>query len=101
MPRVPQLVDIGLDALCQIEIKAGMDLKTLKRDFGDKLVLHGGGNALFFDKPDIILPFIEDMLPVVKKDGGYIFSSDHSIPNSVSLDTYKQIVALVKKVGAY
>jgi uroporphyrinogen decarboxylase len=101
MPRVPQLVDIGLDCLNPIEIKAGMDIKALKRDFGCKLVFHGGANTVLFDKPEVILPYIEEMLPVVKKDGGYIFSSDHSIPNSVSLDTYRQIVALVKRAGAY
>jgi uroporphyrinogen decarboxylase len=101
MKRVPQLVEIGLDALNPIEIKAGMDLKALKRDFGDKLVFHGGTDALYMDKPEIILPYIEDMVPIVKENGGYIFASDHSIPNSVSLDTYRQIVAAVKKAGAY
>jgi uroporphyrinogen decarboxylase len=101
MTRVPQLVDIGLDALNPIEIKAGMDLKALKRDYGDKLVFHGGADALLLDKPDKILPYIEENLPIVKENGGYIFSSDHSIPNTVSLETYKAIVEAVKKFGAY
>jgi uroporphyrinogen decarboxylase len=101
MTRIPQLVEIGFDGLNPIEIKAGMDIKALKRDYGDKLVLHGGANALIMDKPDEILPFIEDMLPVVKESGGYIFSSDHSIPNTVSLETFRQIVETVKRVGAY
>ena len=101
MKRVPQLVEIGLDALNPIEIKAGMDLKALKRDFGDKLVFHGGVDALIMDKPDKVIPFIEEMIPIVKENGGYIFSSDHSIPNSVSLDTYRQIVEAVKKAGTY
>jgi uroporphyrinogen decarboxylase len=101
MTRVPQLVEIGLDGLNPIEIKAGMDIKALKRDYGDKLVFHGGANALLMDKPDQIIPFIEDILPIVKENGGYIFSSDHSIPNSVSLENYKTIVETVKKIGAY
>ena len=101
MARVPQLVEIGLDCLNPIEIKAGMDLKALKRDFGGKLTFHGGTNALLMDQPDKIIPCIEEMLPIVKENGGYIFSSDHSIPNAVSLDSYRQIVEAVKKVGAY
>jgi len=101
MARVPQLVDIGLDALNPIEIKAGMDIKALKRDYGNKLVLHGGVNALIMDKPELVLPYIEDMVPVVKQDGGFIFSSDHSIPNAVSLETYRQVVDAVKRCGAY
>jgi len=101
MIRVPQLVEIGLDALNPIEIKAGMDIHALKRDYGDKLVLQGGTDALLMDKPEKIIPYIEEMLPVVMENGGYIFSSDHSIPNSVSLDTYRKIVETVKRIGAY
>jgi uroporphyrinogen decarboxylase len=101
MTRVPQLVEIGLDALNPIEIKAGMDLVALKRDFGDKLVFHGGANAVLLDKPDLIVPYIEQILPIVKQNGGYIFSSDHSIPNTVSLENYRTIVETVKKCGAY
>jgi uroporphyrinogen decarboxylase len=101
MTRVPQLVEIGLDALNPIEIKAGMDLRALKRDYGDRLVFHGGANALLLDKPDRILPYIEEVLPVVREGGGYIFSSDHSIPNTVSLENYRAIVEAVKRAGAY
>jgi len=101
MDRIPQLVDIGLDALNPIEIKAGMDLLGLKRNYGDKLVFHGGADATKLDKPEEILPYIEKTLPVVKQNGGYVFSSDHSIPNTVSLDTYKRVVQAVKKFGSY
>jgi len=40
-------------------------------------------------------------VPVLKESGGYIFSSDHSIPNDVSLDNFAKIMELVKKVGSY
>ena len=36
-----------------------------------------------------------------KKSGGYIFSSDHSVPSSVSLNDFRQIVELAKQLGAY
>jgi uroporphyrinogen decarboxylase len=101
MPRVPQLVGIGLDGLNPIEIKAGMDIFKLKRDFGDRLVLHGGANAQIMDDAEQILPYIESVLPAVKQNGGYIFSSDHSIPNTVSLETFRQVVGAVKRHGAY
>jgi len=101
MGRLPQLMEIGLDALNPIEIKAGNDIKAIKRDYGDKLVLHGGADALLLDKREKIIPYIEETLPVLKLHGGYIFSSDHSIPNTVSLEDYKAIVEAVKKNGAY
>ena len=101
MPFVSDLVDAGIDALNPIEIKAGMDVFKLKREFGDKLVLHGGINAVLWDHKDEIIAEIDRAVPVLKENGGYIFSSDHSIPNSVSLDNFRAIVAEVKRVGAY
>ena len=101
MGRIPQLMEIGLDALNPIEIKAGNDIKVIKKEYGDKLVLHGGADALLLDKPNKILPYIEEKLPVLKENGGYVFSSDHSIPNTVTLEGYKSIVEAVKKFGAY
>jgi uroporphyrinogen-III decarboxylase len=35
------------------------------------------------------------------KGGGYVFSSDHSVPSSVSGKVYDYIVGLVRKFGNY
>ena len=43
----------------------------------------------------------EAIYPILKEKGGYIFSSDHSIPNNVSFDTMRRIVERVKEVGKY
>lgn len=40
-------------------------------------------------------------MPILKENGGFIFSSDHSIPNSVSLENMKLIMDEVKRVGKY
>lgn len=101
MTLVPDLIDIGIDALNPLEVKAGMDSVKLKQQYGDKLVLHGGVNAVLWDDIDAITAEIEHLVPILKQNGGYIFSSDHSIPNSVSLENFKHIVATVKKCGRY
>ena len=98
---VPELVEIGLDALNPLEVKAGMDPVALKQQYGDCLAFKGGINAVLWDKPDAIRAEMEQVLPVMKEAGGYIFSSDHSIPDSVSLQDFTDIVALAKKLGSY
>jgi len=98
---VPDLVAAGLDALNPLEVKAGMDPIALKREFGDRLVLHGGINAVLWDRPAEIRAEMERVLPVVKENGGYIFSSDHSVPSSVSLEDFRGIVELAKRLGSY
>ena len=101
MPLIPDVVDTGVDALNPLEIKAGMDVRYLKKVYGDRLVLHGGVNAVLWDKKEEIVAEIEDLVPMLKEHGGYIFSSDHSIPNSVSADNFRSIIETVKRVGTY
>ena len=41
------------------------------------------------------------VIPAIKANGGYIFSSDHSVPSSVSLEDFRRIVDLAKELGRY
>jgi len=100
-PFVPELVSMGLDALNPLEVKAGMDPLALKREFGKDLVLHGGINAVLWDDPALVRPEMERLVPALKESGGYIFSSDHSVPSSVSLAAFREIVEMAKRLGAY
>lgn len=60
-----------------------------------------GINAVLWDDPDAIIAEIDRLVPKLKEGGGYIFSSDHSIPNTVSLSAMEKIVARVKEKGSY
>lgn len=101
MTRIDDLADINLDALNPLEIKAGMKPLELKEKYGDKLTLHGGINAVLWNDREAVLEEIRRLIPKVKENGGYVFSSDHSIPNSVSLENFKAIIEEVKKLGSY
>lgn len=101
MPLIPDVMDTGIDCLNPLEVKAGMDAIALKKQYGSRLVLHGGINAVLWDDKEAIIDEISHVIPVLKENGGYIFSSDHSIPNSVPLENFTEIVAAVKRYGAY
>ena len=98
---VPELVEIGLDALNPLEVKAGMDPVYLKNTFGDKLVLHGGLNAMLWDDIDQTEAEIRRLVPILKQGGGYIFQEDHSIPDSVSFKDFRRIAEIAKELGKY
>lgn len=100
-PFIPELVEIGLDGVNPLEVKAGMNPVEIKHRFGDKLLLHGGINAALWDKPEEFEVQMREVVPVLKESGGYIFSSDHSVPSSVSLETFRRIVNLAKELGSY
>lgn len=100
-PFIPEFIEIGIDALNPLEVKAGMDPVHLKKTYGDQLVFHGGINAVLWDQPDEIIPEIERVVPVMKEHGGYIFASDHSVPENVSLKDFRLIIEVAKKAGSY
>jgi uroporphyrinogen decarboxylase len=100
-PFLPELIEIGVDGLNPLEVKAGMDPLHLKKTYGRQLLLHGGINAVLWNDLSAIEAEMRKVLPVVKENGGYIFASDHSIPQSVSLEGFRRIMALAKELGKY
>ena len=44
---------------------------------------------------------IAGKLPLVKEGGGYIYHSDHSVPNDVSFGQYRRVMELVREYGGY
>ncbi len=99
-PFIPEFIDMGIDALNPIEVKAGMEPVMIKETYGKDLVLHGGINALLWDDPEKMDAELERLLPILKKDGGYIFATDHSIPNIVSAEQFRHVTDKVKILTA-
>ena len=44
---------------------------------------------------------IRTKLSAAGQDGGYIYHSDHSVPNDVSLSNYQFALGLVRKYGRF
>ncbi|HPP67442.1 MAG TPA: hypothetical protein PKX05_05955, partial [bacterium] len=97
------LIDAGLDCLQPLEVKAQMDLIELKEKFGDRLSFMGGIDSRLMSDPDKtkIEQEVKTKIGVAKKNGGYVYHSDHSIPNIVSFKDYCFVMELVKKYGVY
>lgn len=100
-PLVGDLIEIGIEILNPIEVKAGMDPVMLKQTYGDKLTFHGGINAALYWEPEKLHAHMRQVIPVMKRGGGYVISSDHSVPDSVSFEEFGAFVALAKELAAY
>lgn len=100
-PLLPDIIETGVDMLNPLEVKAGMDPFKLKSLYGDKLAFHGGINAQLWDDIELVKAEMERIIPAIKEGGGYIFASDHSIPNSVSLQNMTEIAKLAHQLGKY
>ena len=98
---IPLLIEVGLDCLQPIEVKAGMDIISLKENYGDRLSFMGGIDVRLMAEagPEAIEEEIRIKFEAAKKNGGYIYHSDHSIPKNVSFSQYCRVIELVKKYG--
>lgn len=100
---VPDLIEAGFDCLQPLEVKAGMDLVGLKEKFGDRLAFMGGIDVrkMATGDPRLIEEEIATKIGLAKRGGGYIYHSDHSVPDNVSFESYKYVMELVRKHGQY
>ena len=100
---VPQLIEAGFDCLQPLEVKAGMDLVALKEQYDQVLAFMGGIDVrnMAAADPRPIEDEIRTKVGMAKRGGGYIYHSDHSVPDNVSFDQYKYVMDLVQKYGQY
>jgi uroporphyrinogen decarboxylase len=101
MELLPDLIDAGFDGLNPLETKAGMDLIEIKKKYGSKLVLEGGIDVRKMTESDQIEEEVRTKVTMAKAGGGYIYHSDHSVPDSVSFADYCRVIALVRYYGKY
>ncbi len=95
-------VELGVDAYNPLEFKAGMDVLPLRRTFGHRIGFCGNMDVQAWSQAPL-----EDLRAVVltklnaAKGGGYIFQSDHSVPDSVSAERYEYVLNIVRAHGRY
>ena len=100
---IPRFIEDGLTCLQPLEVKAGMDVLALKKEYGRDLSFMGGIDvrAMADPNPAVIEEEIAGKITQAKVGGGYVYHSDHSVPNNVSLQQYRRVLELVDKYGAY
>jgi uroporphyrinogen decarboxylase len=83
-PLIPHLIEAGLDAINPVQIScAGMDAGELKREFGDRLTLWGGGCdtrfVLSHGTPEEVRRHVREQVSILRPGGGFVFQQVHNI----------------------
>ncbi len=82
-PIIPDLIAAGMDALNPIQWRCkGMEREGLKRDFGDRIILHGGVDnqqTLPFGTVEDVRQEVIDNIRIMGDGGGYILAPCHNI----------------------
>ena len=80
---LPDMIETGIDVLNPVQWRCkGMEREGLKRDFGDRLIFHGGVDnqyTLAFGSVKEVEQEVEDNILILGKGGGYILAPCHNI----------------------
>lgn len=100
-PLIPDLIETGIDILNPIQWRCrGMEREGLARDFGARLVFHGGvdnQHTLPFGTPEDVRREVLENIQIFSRAKGYIVAPCHNIqPNTPT----ENIVALYEAVAA-
>ena len=95
-------IQIGVDAYNPLEAKAGLDVVELRRRYGHRIAFCGNMDVIAWagqSREELQRTVLRKLNAA--KGGGYIFQSDHSVPNNVSPENYDYVVKLVRQHGRY
>jgi uroporphyrinogen decarboxylase len=95
---IPLLIDVGVECVQPLEVRAGNDVRDYQDKYPGKLSFIGNISAdAFAAGKEAIYQEMSKKLPAVKASRRYIFHSDHSIPDTVSLENYQYAIDLAKE----
>jgi uroporphyrinogen decarboxylase len=105
-PFIPDFIEMGIDALNPVQVSAaGMDTRTLKREFGDDIVFWGGGcdsqRTLPFGTPQEVADEVKRRIDDLAPGGGFIFAPIHNIQSEVPTDNVVAMFEAAREYGVY
>ncbi len=85
---IPDLIDVGVQALNPVQVTAkNMDLKTLKKDFGDAICFWGGGvdTQKILPKASVneIKDHVKEVIDIMAPGGGFVWVPVHNIQSDI------------------
>lgn len=96
-------VDTGYRGYQSIQASAGMDNKTMKKLYGDKLTLWTGVQCetLVSGTIEATEKEVRESLKALMPGGGFIFGSTNSVQFGAKTDNYLKALDIVRKEGVY
>jgi hypothetical protein len=101
-PIFEDFIEMGVDAYNPLEAKAGLDVVALRRKYGHRITFCGNMDVQKWAVADD-----EELKRIVltklnaAKGGGFIFQSDNSVPDNISVDRYEYVINLVREYGRF
>ncbi len=105
-PLIPAMIEAGLDGLHAVQPCChGMDLRTLKAEFGDKILFNGcidSQGVLIEGNTDHVRQKTREVIDIMKTGGGFVAGASHDyILEETSLDNVLAMYDTIREYGVY
>ena len=103
---IPAMVEAGLEGLHAVQPSCrGMDLRTLKTEFGDKILFNGAidsHHVLIEGTPETVRQATREVLGIMKPGGGYVAGASHdTILEETPLQNVVAMFDAIQEFGVY
>ncbi len=100
-PVIDALLEGGINCLHPVEPAGGTDMVTLRKRYGNRLILRGGIDKFALTRGKAAIDAeLDYRLDPVLRGGGTMFGLDHRIPREVSIEAYRYYVeGLRRRLG--
>ena len=102
MPVIPDWIDMGINVIHPIQESAGMDLFEVKQRYGQEITINGGLDlrALSKMKLEEVDDYVRPRVEFLKKGGGFIFNTAHTVQMDTSLDVLERAYDTAMEYGS-
>jgi len=104
IPLLSMIRDVGIKAIHPLEVTANIDLKEVKKEFGQDLVLMGNADCSYIlcqtDK-QLIHKEVERCIFQGAPGGGYVFCSSNSLHAGVPVESAIETFQYANRIGWY
>jgi hypothetical protein len=96
-PLIPTLLDIGVNLYFPLEVAAGIDARTLQKEFGRDIRLIGNiSRQALMDGPEAVEQEFNSKVPGLMAHGGYVPAVDDAIMPDMPFESYRRYLELVR-----
>jgi uroporphyrinogen decarboxylase len=98
------LADMGIDAINNIQVRAGMNLADVKARIGDRVTIVGNVDAtgiMCQNDKNLIAKAIEDVVNTAGQDGALIIATDHSFHEGIPTENVLYFLDNAKEIGNF
>lgn len=98
---IPEFIEAGFDILNPVQCSAaGMDARTLKREFGRDITFWGGGvdtqKTMPFGTSEEVYAEVKERIAIFNEGGGYVFNAIHNLQANSPVENMLAMVQAVK-----